>query len=1024
MRYFKHLLTVLLIFLIINQNFSQTLEYKFDNEKGIGKKHCLSSSGNILVLVSDSKISIFQKRIEPLPFEPGTGSLMVDSMPFSFSWKNQLDWIELNSIEISEEVNVSNIIVDEINNFLIFADLGKVFQNPNSAKILTYKYSSNNVELVNEIILTDNSSGTFFGLNIDVSENNVMVVGSPYKGNGFVKIFQLEDTGNWVENLTYLGNSIDKFFGQSVNISNDSSTFSITRRDGDDINYVDIYKHDENKVFELVETLSDDEPKSDFGEYLDFSSNGNLISIGADEYLSNKKYSNFPFGDVSDQLGSVYSYSYDSINNKYSERGSVLRGNDLYDQFGSGIRLSSDGLRLFVVGVAQIYGGRGYINIYEFNGNWNIVSNMQMNNGYNGGYFGNEFDINSDGTIISGFTMDLSSNSSFEGSTTIYSFKNGDFDSSLEIDIEVYDKVSSDLVYSKIKVNGDVDGDYTNFVPKTVFSFDIDKTINNNNSFRWRIKESSRSEWSIYEDFDLYVVPPKIEVQSPKDDDILLSSQSIEFSWIDVLARSHFDIELFNNNDVSTPIYTEKIDKNNLEYTLDPGEYTFKVRSDYNGTVGLWSDEFTFIVNSDIDNDGIMDDEDNCPNTPSGESVDDNGCSDSQKDTDGDGITDDIDICPNTPTGETLDNNGCSDSQKDTDGDGITDDVDICPNTPTGETVDTDGCSDSQKDTDGDGIMDDVDICPNTPTGETVDTDGCSDSQKDTDGDGIMDDVDICPNTPNGETVDTDGCSDSQKDNDGDGIMDDVDICPNTPTGETVDNNGCFYLPLDNFNIQVISETCPDKKNGQIIISPSNKNYNYTVSIDGNQYNFNDIQTVLNLLPGTYDFCVSITGIDSFQQCYSVNIDEGVKVSGKSITTSNKTSIEITQGTSPYSIFINGKEQFKTSSPSFLVETTSGDLIEVKTSIECEGVFSKSIDLLDKMIVYPNPTNGDFKILLPVSQKEVSIELYTINSKLISVKTYPVLYGEIQLSIEDKPLGIYIIKVLLDTPVYLKIIKN
>jgi hypothetical protein len=320
--------------------------------------------------------------------------------------------------------------------------------------------------------------------------------------------------------------------------------------------------------------------------------------------------------------------------------------------------------------------------------------------------------------------------------------------------------------------------------------------------------------------------------------------------------------------------------------------------------------------------------------------------------------------------------------------------------------------------------MDDVDICPNTPTGETVDTDGCSDSQKDTDGDGIMDDVDICPNTPNGETVDTDGCSDSQKDNDGDGIMDDVDICPNTPTGETVDNNGCFYLPLDNFNIQVISETCPDKKNGQIIISPSNKNYNYTVSIDGNQYNFNDIQTVLNLLPGTYDFCVSITGIDSFQQCYSVNIDEGVKVSGKSITTSNKTSIEITQGTSPYSIFINGKEQFKTSSPSFLVETTSGDLIEVKTSIECEGVFSKSIDLLDKMIVYPNPTNGDFKILLPVSQKEVSIELYTINSKLISVKTYPVLYGEIQLSIEDKPLGIYIIKVLLDTPVYLKIIKN
>ena len=30
-------------------------------------------------------------------------------------------------------------------------------------------------------------------------------------------------------------------------------------------------------------------------------------------------------------------------------------------------------------------------------------------------------------------------------------------------------------------------------------------------------------------------------------------------------------------------------------------------------------------------------------------------------DTDGDGVTDDLDQCPNTPTGETVDANGCSD---------------------------------------------------------------------------------------------------------------------------------------------------------------------------------------------------------------------------------------------------------------------------------------------------------------------------------------------------------------------------
>ena len=164
-------------------------------------------------------------------------------------------------------------------------------------------------------------------------------------------------------------------------------------------------------------------------------------------------------------------------------------------------------------------------------------------------------------------------------------------------------------------------------------------------------------------------------------------------------------------------------------------------------------------------------------------------------DIDGDGVANDLDTCPNTPIGETVDANGCLDTQKDTDSDGVTDDIDTCPDTPTGETVDANGCSDSQKDTDGDGVADDVDTCPDTPTGEAVDATGCSDSQKDTDNDGVTDDVDTCPDTPIGEAVDANGCSDSQKDTDGDGVADDIDTCPDTPDGATVDNQGC-PIPL------------------------------------------------------------------------------------------------------------------------------------------------------------------------------------------------------------------------------------
>lgn len=67
-------------------------------------------------------------------------------------------------------------------------------------------------------------------------------------------------------------------------------------------------------------------------------------------------------------------------------------------------------------------------------------------------------------------------------------------------------------------------------------------------------------------------------------------------------------------------------------------------------------------------------------------------------DTDGDGVIDDADLCPNTPSGESVDSDGCSNSQKDSDGDGVTDDNDLCPDTPAGEAVDSDGCSASQSD--------------------------------------------------------------------------------------------------------------------------------------------------------------------------------------------------------------------------------------------------------------------------------------------------------------------------------------
>lgn len=59
---------------------------------------------------------------------------------------------------------------------------------------------------------------------------------------------------------------------------------------------------------------------------------------------------------------------------------------------------------------------------------------------------------------------------------------------------------------------------------------------------------------------------------------------------------------------------------------------------------------------TDSDNDGIFDSKDQCPNSPSGYPVNEQGCN---IDSDKDGVLDPSDHCPNTPTGFKVDTDGC-----------------------------------------------------------------------------------------------------------------------------------------------------------------------------------------------------------------------------------------------------------------------------------------------------------------------------------------------------------------------------
>ncbi|WP_299527448.1 endonuclease, partial [uncultured Lutibacter sp.] len=272
------------------------------------------------------------------------------------------------------------------------------------------------------------------------------------------------------------------------------------------------------------------------------------------------------------------------------------------------------------------------------------------------------------------------------------------------------------------------------------------------------------------------------------------SSTPSNFTWTPV---PNITIPIHSNGSSTEEVYTF-IDKD-ISTITGTVYFAFKYYSD--GVPTRWTvDSFEITAdndNPDIDGDGVDNVDDLCPNTPAGETVNADGCSNGQLDDDEDGVQNSLDVCANTPIGEAVNADGCGASQLDEDNDGVFNNLDVCPNTPTGETVNADGCWTGELDDDEDGIQNSLDVCSDTPAGEAVNSDGCGASQLDEDNDGVFDNLDVCPNTPTGETVNADGCSDGQLDDDTDGVQNSLDICSDTPAGETVNSDGCSNGQLD-----------------------------------------------------------------------------------------------------------------------------------------------------------------------------------------------------------------------------------
>ena len=389
-------------------------------------------------------------------------------------------------------------------------------------------------------------------------------------------------------------------------------------------------------------------------------------------------------------------------------------------------------------------------------------------------------------------------------------------------------------------------------------------------------------------------------------------------------------------------------------------------------------------------------------------------------DNDNDGVTDNNDSCPNTPAGEDVNANGCSESQLDNDNDGVNNSNDLCSNTPAGETVDTNGCSASQLDDDNDGVSNANDLCPNTPANESVDSQGCSSNQQDIDNDGVSNENDLCNNTPPGENVDANGCSESQLDDDNDGVTNANDLCPNTPVGETVDTNGCTIatLPADQFAVTSKGNSCVTTANGSITIAAKTVGVyaaELKIGNDVTNYSFTDILEIEELVAGTYNLCITAQDYPNYQNCAKAIITAPVPLQVQSSLNSeidsNSVTLKMSGGTT-YSVSVNGKTIETDDSEITLFLDKEVNTIQVSSELTCKGIYEEIIALENAILAYPNPAKDYVSIdLRKIKSATVLITLYSESGAQLFSDTFNTEAGNATLQIAHLTKGIYFIRI-------------
>ncbi|MCB0372090.1 MAG: proprotein convertase P-domain-containing protein [Muricauda sp.] len=255
-------------------------------------------------------------------------------------------------------------------------------------------------------------------------------------------------------------------------------------------------------------------------------------------------------------------------------------------------------------------------------------------------------------------------------------------------------------------------------------------------------------------------------------------------------------------------------------------------------------------------------------------------------------------------------------------------------------------------------------------------------------------------------------------DADADGVFDDGDdLCLGTPQGVEVTADGCpvYRFAANNFEIEILSETCRSSNNGSITVTPTDTSLTYTGVLTGGSgtvnQDFSSAFTFGDLTAGEYTLCITGTdGAVTYEEvCFNILITQPDELDINAMVQSGLLSLDLS-GASLYNVELNGLVT-QTSESKLQIPLKEGlNTLRVYSNLPCQGVVEKTLFYSTRPILSPNPVDSTTEVYLGGFEGTVGIEIFSSNGSLVFSDSKSATGGDLEMDLSFLRKGIYYLR--------------